>query len=543
MTSTVSTEERPPDAERGAIPRPWAAGVGLVTVGAALGVGDLVAGLVSPPSSPVLAVGAQFIRMTPEWLKEFATSTFGTWDKTVLLGGMGVALIAVALATGLVSRRRPGPGLALVVVLGLVAAAAATASPTFTAADLVAPLAALVVGVVALLLLHRRALAAARSVRTAEADGPTEETDADTTGPVVDPARRRLMIGLGVGVAVAGVSGAIGRRLAGAAQAEASRAAVGPLPAAAPSGPPVRNLAGADFAADGTARWLTANSDFYRIDTALQVPQVSTTGFTLRIHGMVERELRLSYEDLRRRPLIEAPITMCCVSNDIGGNLISNAVFTGVSLRELLAEAGVRPGAQQIASTSVDGFTTGTPVATVTDGRTAMLALGMNGEPLPLEHGFPVRMVVPGLYGFVSGCKWITDMEITTWAAKTSYWKQRGWGEQAPIKTQSRIDVPRNQASVPAGRVVVAGTAWAQHTGIDRVEVRADAGGWQPAELSREIDVDTWRMWRTVLTLPRGDHQLQVRAIDRTGYAQTPQFSLTIPDGATGWHTITVTAT
>lgn len=527
----VSTTERPPEPSTTgtAIPAAPAAAIGLVSVGSALGVGDLVAGLVSPPSSPVLAVGGQFIRMTPEWLKEFATSTFGTWDKVVLLGGMGVVLLGLALAAGLASRRSVAPGVVLVLVLGLAGLAATVAAPTFAAFDLLAPGAAIVAGVTVLRLLHERALAwvAAREGDPA-GDAPT--------------ARRRLVLGLGAGAVLALVAGGLGRWLARAGGAEASRSAVGPLPPATPAGPnPGAALAGADFAAQGTPTWITSNRDFYRIDTALQVPQLSTADYSLRIYGMVDREIRLSYDQLRSRRLIEAPITMTCVSNDIGGNLISNAVFTGVSLRELLAEAGVRPGAQQIASTSTDGFTTGTPVATVTDGRAAMLALGMNGEPLPVEHGFPVRMVVPGLYGFVSGCKWITEMEITTWAAKTSYWKQRGWGQEAPVKTQSRIDVPRRDVTIPAGRTVVAGTTWAQHTGVDRVEVRANQGPWQTAELSREINTDTWRMWRTTLDLPRGRHQLQVRATDRTGYTQTPRFSLTIPDGATGWHTINVT--
>jgi DMSO/TMAO reductase YedYZ molybdopterin-dependent catalytic subunit len=338
----------------------------------------------------------------------------------------------------------------------------------------------------------------------------------------------------------AGVTGVLGRVLAAAGGAESSRSAVGALPA--PAGAPKPPPADADFAASGTPTWLTRNSDFYRIDTALQVPQLSTGDYRLRIHGMVDREITLDYSQLRARALLEAPITMTCVSNDIGGSLISNAVFLGVPLRDLLAEAGVRPGADQIASTSVDGFTTGTPVAACVDGRNAMLALGMNGQPLPVEHGFPVRMVVPGLYGFVSGCKWITDMELTTYDAFQSYWQQRGWAAQAPVKTQSRIDVPRGDATVTAGRVVVAGTAWAQHRGVSRVEVRADDAPWQQADLAADVSIDTWRMWRTVLTLAPGQHTLQVRATDATGATQPATPSLTIPDGATGWHTVTVTA-
>ncbi|NMO88360.1 molybdopterin-dependent oxidoreductase [Actinomycetospora sp. TBRC 11914] len=508
----------------------------MLAVAAALGLGDLVAGLVAAPSSPYLAVGDQFIRLTPEALKEFATSTFGVHDKQVLLAGMAVVIAVVAVVAGLLSRRTPVPGLVVVAVLGIAGVAGAAASPTFGPAYLVAPLAALAAGIGSFALLHRLARAAAPgSSHADDEDGPEEPEPSGTVGP-----SRRLFLGAGAVLLGAGVTGLLGRVLAAAGGAEASRSAVGALPA--PAGAPKAPPADADFAASGTPTWLTSTSDFYRIDTALQVPQVSTADYTLRIHGMVDREITLDYAQLRSRALLEAPITMTCVSNDIGGTLISNAVFLGVPLRDLLAEAGVRPGADQIASTSVDGFTTGTPVAACTDGRNAMLALGMNGQPLPVEHGFPVRMVVPGLYGFVSGCKWITGMELTTYGAFQPYWQQRGWAARAPVKTQSRIDVPRGDAVVAAGQVVVAGTAWAQHRGVARVEVRADGGSWQQAELAADVSIDTWRMWRTVLTLAPGRHTLQVRASDATGATQPEAFSLTIPDGATGWHTVTVTA-
>ena len=301
-------------------------------------------------------------------------------------------------------------------------------------------------------------------------------------------------------------------------------------------------MVNADFVADGTPPWLTANPDFYRIDTALSVPRLSTSTWSLRIHGMVEREITLTYDQLRQRRVIEAPITMTCVSNEVGGSLISNARFLGVPMADLLAEARPTAGAQQILSTSSDGWNANTPLAPLTDGRPAMLAIGMNGQPLPVEHGFPVRMVVPGLYGYVSGCKWITDIEVTTFGAVTSYWEQRGWGKLGPIKTESRIDVPRADATVPAGRTVAAGVAWAQHTGIDAVEVRVDGGPWQPAELADEPSIDSWRMWRLPLTLGPGPHELQVRATDRTGAVQTPVRVPSIPDGATGWHTVSVVA-
>ncbi|GAA4775661.1 molybdopterin-dependent oxidoreductase [Actinomycetospora chlora] len=532
---------------------------GLLGVAAALAVGDLVAGVLSPASSPVLAVGGQFIRLTPEWLKALAIATFGVYDKLALLLGMAVVLVLVAAAAGLGSRRSAAPGALVVVLLGLVAVASATAAPAFSPVDLLAPLAALVAGLAVWLGLHRLAMRRAAAAATvggsgaSSHDGPgrddggddapsvTEQPTVHRKGPVgtLGATRRRFLLGVVGAAAGAAAAAAVGRWLAVTGGADASRAAVGALPDV-PG--PLADLAGADFAAQGTPTWLTPTNAFYRIDTALQVPQLTTRDYALRIHGLVDRQLRLSYDDLRSRRLVEAPITMTCVSNEVGGALISNAVFLGVPLTDLLAEVGVRPEAQQIASTSVDGFTTGTPIAAVTDGRAAMLAVAMNGEPLPVEHGFPVRMVVPGLYGFVSGCKWLTDMELTTFDEFTSYWQQRGWAAQAPVKTQSRIDVPRSGGSVLAGRTTLAGVAWAQHTGVARVEVRADGGAWQDAELARDVSIDTWRMWRTDVDLSPGAHRLQVRATDRGGDTQVATPSLTIPDGATGWHTVDVTA-
>ncbi|MFP5070436.1 molybdopterin-dependent oxidoreductase [Pseudonocardia nantongensis] len=521
MTATLDPT---PPAPLSVLPRGRAVLTGVLGVGSALAAGDLVAGLVAPPSSPFLAVGDQFIRITPEWLKQLAIGLFGVYDKVALLAGMAVVIAVLAVVAGLVARRRPGPGLAVVTVLGLLALVCTVIAPAFGAPDLIAPLVALVVGTAVFGALHR---AFARATTTGEA-----------TGPGAGLARRRAL-SLAGGVALGSVAAAAGGRLLGGSSAGASPSAVGPLP---PAPQPRASALPPDVDFPGTPAWLTPTRDFYRIDTALQVPRVPVASWTLRVHGMVERELNLTFDALRARRLIEVPITMTCVSNPVGGNLMSNARFLGVPLAELLAEAGVRPGAEQLLSTSVDGFTTGTAIGPVTDGRDAMLAIGMNGEALPVEHGFPVRMVVPGLYGYVSGCKWITDIEVTTWAARQSYWLERGWGREGPIKTQSRIDTPAADATVPAGPVTVAGTSWAQRVGINRVEVSVDGGGWRPAELGAEVGVDTWRMWRTTVDLAPGSHTLRVRATDRTGTVQTGREQVSIPDGATGWHTVPVTA-
>ena len=294
--------------------------------------------------------------------------------------------------------------------------------------------------------------------------------------------------------------------------------------------------AGAAFPEVGTPTFLTSNPDFYRIDVALQIPNQTAQDWRLRIHGMVDKELTLTFDDLLGRPLVERTLTLTCVSNPVGGNLVSTANFIGVELRPILLEAGIQAGAEQLHTTSIDGWTAGTPTDVVMEpDRGALLAIGMNGEALPPEHGFPVRMIVPGLYGYVSGTKWIADMEVTTFAAQQSYWLQRGWSEQAPIKTECRIDRPLGFTSVPAGTVTCAGIAWSQPTGISKVEVRMDGGPWQTAELATQVSGRTWSMWRTDFSLAPGSHTVQTRATDLDGVTQTEARADPIPDGATAW--------
>ncbi|MGH3976239.1 MAG: molybdopterin-dependent oxidoreductase, partial [Pseudonocardiaceae bacterium] len=299
--------------------------------------------------------------------------------------------------------------------------------------------------------------------------------------------------------------------------------------------------AGADFAADGSPTFITPNQDFYRVDVNLTLPRLRAEDWRLRIHGMVDRELILTWSDLISRRLVERSVTMTCVSNEIGGPYISTSNFTGVLLADILAEAGVQRGADQVFTTSVDGWTCGSPMEVLADPATqAMLVIGMNSEPLPIEHGFPVRVIVPGLYGFVSGTKWITDMELTTFDAKQAYWLQRGWAQRAPIKTMSRIDRPGSFERISPDTPIT-GIAWAQTRGIDKVEVRVDRGDWRPAELSTEVNVDTWRMFRLRGRWEPGSHVVEVRATDKTGSTQTADRAAPIPDGASGWHSVQFT--
>ncbi|MEU4423896.1 molybdopterin-dependent oxidoreductase, partial [Actinoplanes sp. NPDC024001] len=306
-----------------------------------------------------------------------------------------------------------------------------------------------------------------------------------------------------------------------------------------PAAEPVPALP-AGVQAPGAVPYVTPNRDFYRIDTALVSPQVDPASWQLRIHGMVRNPITLTWADLLRRPMVARYVTLACVSNEVGGDLIGNALWLGTPIRDLLDEADPLPEADQVVQRSVDGWTCGTPTAVLRDGRDALLAIGMNGEPLPVEHGFPVRMVVPGLYGYVSACKWITEIELTRFSDFDAYWVPRGWSAQAPVKTQSRIDTPRNGANRRAGAVTVAGVAWAQHRGIAKVEVQVDDGPWTAATLAPTVSTDTWSQWSLKWAAEPGEHTLRVRATDLDGLTQTGDRAEPAPDGATGWHEVTI---
>ena len=329
-----------------------------------------------------------------------------------------------------------------------------------------------------------------------------------------------------------------GRNLIDEHNIAATRAALRfPRPVA--SAPPLPT--GSNLNVPGLSSFVTPDDSFYRVDTALLVPQVPPATWRLRIHGMVQREVTITFADLLRRPLIEAYVTLACVSNPVGGPYVGNAKWLGASLADLIRQARPLAGANQLLCTSVDGFTSGTPLQVVLDGRNALLAVAMNGTALPIVHGFPARMVVPGLYGYVSATKWVTDIEVTTFAAAHAYWAQRGWSQQAPIKTESRIDVPAAGASLAPGRIAVAGVAWAQHKGIAAVEVRLNGGPWYEARLAAVPGIDTWRQWVWEWTASPGNYLIEARATDATGYTQTAAQVQTIPNGATGYPSAEVT--
>jgi DMSO/TMAO reductase YedYZ molybdopterin-dependent catalytic subunit len=497
---------------------------GVLAAGAALGVGQFVAGLTGASGSPVVVVGELQIDFTPPWLKNFAITEFGADDKLVLVTGIVVVLGAFAALVGAAATRRMAYGMAGVAVFAAVGLTAAATRPDATVASLLPTLAAIASAVAALHLLIPL-------VRP-----PAPRAEPATDEPEGSPRRSFLA----AGAATAGI--AAGAGLAGRLLTERSSVASAQKSLRIPK-PAVTTQAlppGADLQIRGLSPFVTPNGKFYRVDTALALPQVDPSSWQLRIHGMVDREITLTFDQLIKRPLIEDYITLCCVSNPVDGPYIGNAKWLGASLAALLRQAGIKAGADQLLCTSVDGFTSGTPVQTVMDGRDALLAVAMNGQPLPIAHGFPARMVVPGLYGYVSATKWVTDIEVTTFAGNYAYWAQRGWSQRAPIKTECRIDVPNGLTEISAGRTAVAGVAWAQHKGIEAVEVRVDRGPWQEARLAAVPGLDTWRQWVWEWDASSGGHVLEARATDKTGYTQTSALAPPEPNGASGYPMVSV---
>ncbi|MFG2163903.1 molybdopterin-dependent oxidoreductase [Micromonospora chersina] len=538
-----------------------AALAGVTAAAVAIGVAEPVAVFTGPRSAPLIAVGGLVVDAVPEPLKQFAIAVFGTYDKVALLVGTAVLLAAIAALLGVLAARRLWLGLAGIAAFAALGVAAALTRAGADAYDALPSLVGGGLGAVTLWAFVAGPLSGDAAPGTAHRPAPAAPTSPAPTSPTPPPgiaalapdespagweplepgeheSRRRFLRGVGLLAGTAAVAGFGGHWLAGQRGVSVARQAV-KLPTPAAAAPPLP--AGADLSLPRLAPFVTPNREFYRIDTALVVPQVDPATWRLRIHGRVRNPIELSFDDLLARPMVERYVTLACVSNEVGGDLVGNARWLGVPIRELLDEAQPEEGADQVVGRSVDGWTCGTPTALLRDGRDALLAVGMNGEPLPVEHGFPVRMVVPGLYGYVSACKWVTELELTSFADFDAYWVPRGWSAQGPIKTQSRIDTPRARGRLTAGPVTVAGVAWAQHRGIRRVEVRVDGGPWQEATLAPTASVDTWVQWSWRWDAGPGEHTLQVRATDAGGETQPEQRRPVAPDGATGWHTVRVT--
>jgi DMSO/TMAO reductase YedYZ molybdopterin-dependent catalytic subunit len=495
---------------------------GVLSLAVSMAVASLVAAIIKV-DGPIVAVGNRFIDSTPKWLKIFAIDTFGTNDKPILLAGIGIVLIIAAAALGIVARTKFAAAFAGTGVLAVVGALAATTRTGSQSGDWLPPVVGALAGLGAFWVLLRRPVVAA------VADSPLAFD------------RRRFLAGAGALVVTSGgmsliSSGVRNTRTKAIATKRTESTSALPTPKS-----PAPVVADTATIKEGAEPYLTPLADFYRIDTALSIPQIDASTWRLQIKGMVDKPLTLTYADLLARPMIERVITISCVSNEVGGSLIGNARWLGVPLADLLKEAGVHKDATQVASKSQDGWTCGFPTALALDGRDAMIAIAMNGEPLNAKHGFPARIIVPGIYGYVSATKWLTEINLTTMEAFNGYWIPRGWAKEAPIKTQSRIDVPKRGQPVKAGKVAVAGVAWAMHRGVKMVEVQIDDGPWMPTKLADEPTVDAWRQWLYEWDATPGRHKITVRATDSTGATQTKELASPDPDGATGWHNISLT--
>jgi DMSO/TMAO reductase YedYZ molybdopterin-dependent catalytic subunit len=524
---------------------------GLIAALVALGVAELVASVVDPVSSPVIAVGDAAITLTPESVKHFAITAFGQNDKIALVVGTLMVIALYALLLGLVALRRPRVGVVGIALFGLVGALAAATRPAGGPLDVLPSMVGAAAGVVALAALLRPLTAPARPVSApAEVTGPEHADErlvarlrdvlgsGDRKGAGLD--RRRFFLTSGAVLGAAAVTGGGGRLLQRRFDVAGARA---DLTLPTPASPAAALPAGADLGqkVDGLTPLFTRNRDFYRVDTAIRVPQIRPSDYRLSMAGMFDAPRSYTLADLfERGDLIERDITLTCVSNEVGGTLAGTARWIGVPLGAFLRENGVRSGSDQLVCRSSDGMTIGAPTRSALEVEDAMLAFGMNGEPLPVEHGFPVRMLIPGLYGYVSACKWLTRIEATTYAAVDAYWVERTWAADGPIKVASRIDTPAALRSFPAGRRAIAGVAWAQTRGIARVEVKVDDQDWAEAELSPEVDADLWRQWLLPYDFRSGSHTLTVRAISADGEVQTDARAAPFPAGSSGWHSVQV---
>jgi DMSO/TMAO reductase YedYZ molybdopterin-dependent catalytic subunit len=494
----------------------------VLAVAVMLAVGELLAAAVDGWRSQVIAVGDEVIDRTPGWLERAVIENLGTTDKPFLIGCILVVSALLGAVLGVLAARRFAIGVGGLVFMAAVGAAASFRDPqTGGTGPLWIGLASAAAGIGTLWLLLREV-----------PETSVARTPAD--GPAID---RRRFVGLAGGAVLVAGFGAVGSRILTSNRVESIRNAI-TLPR------PVRRAAapapGARLRIPGLTPLFVPNRSFYRIDTALLVPQVDPATWSLEVKGRVDRPLRFSYDDLMAMPQIEADVTLACVSNEVGGGLVGNARWQGVPLHRLLEQAGVQNDGTQLVGRSVDGFTAGFPTVRAIEDETAMVAVAMNGVPLPTDHGFPARLLVPGLYGYVSATKWLSSIELYRLDEFNGYWIPRGWSKYGPIKTQSRIDVPY-ESEIAAGRQAIAGVAWAPTRGIERVQVQIDAGRWQDATLAQSIGPDSWRQWHLRWQATAGKHTIAVRATDGTGYTQTAEESRVDPDGATGHHTIEVT--
>ncbi len=511
-------------------PRLLYAGFGLLATLVGMGAGHLVASLTTPAASPVLAVGSSVINLTPTPLKEWAIRNFGSSDKLILVGTVIIAVLALAAVAGVLARRRLAAGATMLVVLVAIAAVAAYVNSD-SLLDVVPSLVTAIAGVATLVFLDRMARrSAARPQETTDDDGSTPTAPSKAS-------RRGVLIGSGAMLVLAAAMAGAGRVIGTLRAAPADVA----LPTAASPLAPLP--AGLEKRFPGITPLQVPNADFYRVDTRLDTPIVDVDSWTLTIDGDVDAEVSFTFDEIAAMDVVERDITLTCVSNSVGGEYVGGARWLGVPLKTLLDKAGIaNTKADQILSTDVDGMTISTPLDLATDGRDAILAIGMNGEALPREHGFPARMVIPGLYGFISATKWVERLTLTTYAEQSAYWTDRDWATDAPIKISARIDTPQVGSQLEAGRTVVGGVAWAQQQGgVEKIEVQIDGGGWQAATLGPQVNNDYWRQWFYEWDATSGSHTIAARVIDGDGDVQSAARANPFPEGSSGIQSLLVT--
>lgn len=515
-----------------------AATAGVACAAVSVGIAELIAIATGPDSAPIIAVGSTVVDATPEPAKEFAIHLFGQYDKVALLTGIALLLVVIAAGIGLAARKAIWVGYLGLLAFGLLGAICALMRPFADVSWTLPSIVGTGFGAVALHFIFgtSRADKTALSERVAEPEASQSVSETgDDDGPTPTTPRRNIARrGVLIAFGVSGIAGAAGIGFSGSKDIESVRNGID-IPKPKSMGP-----SGSGLDAKGITPYMTPENDFYRVDTALVVPRVYPDDYRLTIGGHVNNPMTLSYQDILSRPLVEREITLSCVSNEVGDKLAGNARWRGVLLKDLLQEVEPQDGADQLVSKSADGWTCGTPTDVCMDGRDAMLVVGMNGKPLPLERGFPVRMIVPGLYGYVSATKWLVELKLSSFADFKPYWVERDWSAEAPIKTFSRIDTPKPLSDIKSGRHSIAGVAWAQHRGIDAVEVRVDEGDWNTAELAPVIGPDTWRQWVWKWDAKPGRHKLEVRATDHEGKKQSKKRQPPFPNGATGWHSVVV---
>ena len=592
----MSESEATASAQGRAVISPLSAiAIGIVAAGGALGLSEILSGLSRKIPSLVVSVAEEIVDITPGFIARWSIDTLGSAQKPALVWGIVIVSILLGAVLGWPSRKRWWVMPAGLVVFAVVGGWAAARNPL--SSDGLGWMSGLVSGAFGIAVFLSLYALARAAIPSGESDEPVEDQRVPMVGRGRFNDRRRFVgaVGIVAGASLAG--GLLGRWLRRRDTVEGAREGVAealqgrtiatptarptPVPTAQAgdddamvdsspgSTPEAAPAAGADPTAEpteeatgeptpsvtaepvrepnfdhiaGIAPLITPNEDFYLIDTALSYPQVDPADWSLQIHGMVDREVEISFDELLDLGLVREQVTLSCVSNSVGGRLVGNAEWVGVPLARVLDEAGVQPGATQIVGRSIDRWTAGFPTEVALDGRVAMVAVQMNGEPLPISHGFPARLVVAGLYGYVSATKWLSDIELTTWEAFDGYWIPRGWSKEGPIKTQSRIDVPRRGSVIDPGPTAIAGVAWAPSRAIEKVEVQVDEEPWVEAELSRETTINSWRQWMVTWNATPGRHQVRVRATDGTNTTQTSEITDPAPDGATGWHTIQVRA-